>query len=380
MIPASPARRLRLVHFTLDSDTSGYFPQLARWHDRVGFEMKFATLRATDQRLAALMRAHDVPTWSCHARSTVDYPMAALRLARMLRRERIDICHVHLYHPSLVGLWAACLARTPFRVQTRHYSDYHTRVGRTVHLQADRLCALMSHAVIAVSQHTADHLVNVERVSPRKVHVIPNGIDFERVQTSTPSVVSRLRAEHADSDDVLLLVVGRLHPEKGYEQLFLALRRVVDRARPFVRLLVAGRGPYESAYKAQVGQLGLEAHVRFLGFRHDIADLMAAADIFVLPSLAEAFGLAVAEALYLGVPVLATRCGGIPEIVDDGRDGLLVPPGDADALAEALVLLVNDPDRRRALAGTGRQKVRERFAFERMIRAYEALYLRGPGL
>jgi len=101
---------------------------------------------------------------------------------------------------------------------------------------------------------------------------------------------------------------------------------------------------------------------------------MAAADLVILPSVAEAFGLALTEALYLGAPVVATRVGGIPEIVDDGVDGILVPPADSKALADAIVDLLNDQERRQRMAGAGREKVRTRFSFEDMVRSYEAIY------
>ena len=106
----------------------------------------------------------------------------------------------------------------------------------------------------------------------------------------------------------------------------------------------------------------------------DLPDLMASADLLVLASVAEAFGLVLAEALYLGTPVVATQVGGIPEIVDHGEDGLLVPPGDSEALAAAVVALLSDEPRRRALAGAGREKVVRRFRFEQMVRSYEGLY------
>src|SRR4030095_10611604 len=112
-----------------------------------------------------------------------------------------------------------------------------------------------------------------------------------------------------------------------------------------VRLLVAGTGPFDGDYRKQVQAAGCEDIVSFLGFRKDSADLMAAADLVILPSVAEAFGLAITEALYIGTPVVATRVGGIPEIVDDGVDGVLVPPGDSVALADAIADLLNDPAR-----------------------------------
>jgi len=115
--------------------------------------------------------------------------------------------------------------------------------------------------------------------------------------------------------------------------------------------------------------------VSFLGFRKDIPDLMAAADVLVLPSVAEAFGLAAAEALHLGTPVVATKAGGIPEIIEDGKNGVLVEPANSEALSKGIADLLNDPDRRQYMA-LGRGKSVERFGFEDMVRSYESIYVR----
>jgi glycosyltransferase involved in cell wall biosynthesis len=365
----------RLLHFALDSDTSGYFPQLARWRRPDRVQMAFGTLRPTDPALVAALGAHGVPVYCCEARSRWAYPLAVARLYRHLRSSGIEVMHAHLFDPSVVGLVAAALARTPLRVQTRHYSDYHTRIGRRWHRRLDQLCTRLSHAVIAVSQHTADHLIGVEGAPRHKVHVIHNGIDFDRVRAS-PEGAAQIRATFLEPGQLLLVTVGRLHPEKGYEYLFKAMAAAIPRIHPGTRLLIAGRGPFEDAYRKMVHDLGLDEQVRFLGFRDDVPDLVSAADLFVLPSVAEAFGLAVAEALYLGTPVLATQCGGIPEIVVHDRDGVLVPPGDVAPLAQALVGLLNDPARLASLRFAGTARIRERFSFERMVAAYEALYAR----
>lgn len=363
-----------LLHFAQDGDTSGFFPQLARWHDRSRYRMLFATLRPMAPELREYMATQGVPTFSCEARSRVAYPLALVRFLRHLRREGVDILHTHLFDPSVVGLIAGTLAGVPRRVTTRHYSDYHTRIHKTWHVRLDQLCTRLSHAVIAVSRHTADHIVRMEGAPPAKVHAIVNGIDFDRVRLSSPEAPQRIRRELAPDGAHLLLIAARLHPEKGYEQLFRAMTELARLVTHPVRLLVAGTGTLQPTYERMVADLGCADRVRFLGFRRDVTDLMAAVEAVVLPSLAEAFGLALAEALYLGVPVVATRVGGIPEIVDHGLDGLLVPPGDSHALAEAIAALLNDPELRRRLSGSGRETVAARFRFEDMMRRYEAVY------
>jgi len=339
----------QILHFAQDGDTSGFFPQLARWHDRPRFHMHFGTLKGMDPRLKADMVGQGVPCFSGNGRGRSAYPRVALHLARYLRRERIAVLHTHLFEPSVIGLLAATMARVPVRVMTRHYSDYHTRIGKRWHVRLDQLCTRLSDAVIAVSRHTAEHMIAVERAPADKIHVVLNGIDFERVQISDEGAPTRLRRELSGGATHLLLVAARLHPEKGYECLFAALPRVRRLlAEPF-RLLVAGTGALEPSYRDLVASLGCQDLVTFLGFRRDLPDLMAAVDLVVLPSVAEAFGLVLAEALYLGTPVVATRVGGIPEIVDDGIDGVLVPPADSEALATVVVGLLTDRDRRAAM-------------------------------
>lgn len=363
-----------VLHLALDDDTSGFFPQLARWHDRSRFRMMFGTLRPMAAWLREWMERQGVGCISLDAEPRSAYPLAWLRLFRLLRSLRVDVLHAHLFDPSVIGLSAAFLARTPVRVLTRHHSNYHTRINKGIHVGLDKLCTRLSDAVIAVSRHTGEHLCGVEGAPASKVRVIPNGIDFERVRVSNASAPAALKRDLAPDGAALLLTAARLHPEKGLEHLFQALPMLARLcSRPFV-LAVAGTGPFETQYKRMVEDLGCAGQVRFLGFRRDLPDLMAAADIFVLPSLAEAFGLAIVEALFLGTPVISTRVGAIPEIVEDGVDGILVPPADPEALAAVLARLLGDPGELSKLAGAGRRRIKERYRFESMLRQYEALY------
>lgn len=366
----------RVLHFAQDSDTSGFFPQLARWHDRSRFRMYFGTLNPIARWLRDDMESQGIQCFSGDARRRAQYPLALMRLVRFLRRERIDIVHTHLFEPSVIGLWAGVLARTPWRVMTRHYSDYHTRIDKRWHVRLDQLCTRLSHRVIAVSQHTAEHMITQEGAPHDKIDVVLNGIDFARVKLSEHYDRERVRRQFVDAGSHLLLIAARLHPEKGYEYLFQAMATLKQRFDGRIKLLVAGSGALLDHYQQMVRWLGCDDVVLFLGFRKDLPDLMAAADLFVLPSVAEAFGLVLTEALCLGTPVVATRVGGIPEIVDDGVDGVLVPPADGEALADAVARLLNDPERRQRMAGAGRYKVLSRFRFDQMVRAYESIYAR----
>ena len=368
------AHGYRALHVAQDDDTSGLFPALAQWHDASRYRMYFATLTPIAPWLRELMTSNGVDVLSCDARGRTQFPLAMGRLARFLRREGIDVLHTHLFEPSVVGLAAGVAAGTPVRVMTRHYSDYHTRIDKQWHVRLDRLCIGVCDDVIAVSDHTARHLVEVEDAPPERVHTVLNGFDATRIDLPDPGQRERLRREFDAQDAHLLVVVGRLHPEKGYEHLFRALPEIREKVDLPIVLLVAGSGPFEREFRGRVADLGCEREVRFLGFREDATTLMAAADLVVLPSVAEAFGIAAAEALYVGTPVVATTVGGIPEIVDDGVDGILVPPGSDGALAEAIAELLNDPERRAKMAGAGREKVKSRFSFKSMVKSYEEIY------
>lgn len=364
----------RILHFAQDSDTSGFFPQLAKWHDRERYQMIFATLNPMADWLREYMLTQGVACFSCDCRQRLEYPLGLLKLAHYLRRENVDILHTHLFEPSVIGLLAGTLARTKMRIETRHYSDYHTRINKRWHVRLDQLCTRLSHGVIAVSQHTADHMISEEQAPPEKLHVVLNGIDFTRVKRSDTYDRRRVRQEFAAEETPLLLIAARLHPEKGYEYLFQAMTQLKLRCQGKIKLLVAGAGPFLPRYQELVRTLGCDDVVTFLGFRKDLPDLMSAVDLFVLPSVAEAFGLVLAEALYLGTPVVSTQVGGIPEIVADEVDGVLVPPANAQALADAISTLLNDPARRAQMSGTGCEKVLRKFRFDDMVQSYEAIY------
>lgn len=363
-----------LIHFAEDGDSSGFFSALAKYHDRDRYRVSFGTLKPMQPELRAFMQDHGVGTFSCEARSRVLYPRAFFSLIRILRGQGCDIFHAHLFDPAVVGLTAARATATPGRVLTRHYSNYHTRIRRPLHTALDRWCTRCAHHVIAVSNETREHLIKAEGAEPARVTTIHNGIDFERVKASTAGARRLVRKELGLGEVFTFLIGARLHPEKGYSVLFEAAEILRGLVGDTFRLVVAGKGPFLDAYKASVEERGLRDVVRFVGFRRDLPDVMLASDVFVLPSVAEAFGLVLAEALYLGLPVVASRTGGIPEVVDDGVDGILVAPGNAVELADTMQGFVLGRIRLPGQGAAAARKVRARFDFRSMLSKYEALY------
>ncbi len=359
----------RVVCHLIDADLDTfYFRAIAGHHDKVRFPVMIGSL-APEGPLQRVMRALGTPTFALGVTSRWQYGRAIAGLARLLRREKVSVLHAHCFDPTLVGLVAARLAGTTF-VFTRHHSDHNLRLGKRWHTRIDGWCGRHADRVIAVSEATRRIMTDVERVPERKVVTVYNGA--EPLPTPSSDSVAALRGELGLGDEAVCLMMGRLHEEKGHRVLFDALQGVLPHVGPLV-VLLAGDGPERVQLRSEVRQRGLNSVVRFLGQRHDIPELISLSSVVVLPSLAESFGFAALEAMSLSRPVVAARTGGIPEVVVDGRTGLLVPPGDANGLAVALSRILKDREWAAALGEDGSRRATF-FSVERMMRGYEAVY------
>lgn len=268
-------------------------------------------------------------------------PITVYRLVMLIRQQQIQILHSHLSTASLLGAVAARLSGIP------SVAHVHGLNSAGSYRLASRL--------VAVSSAVKEHLCK-QGISENKIMVIHNGVDLTRFQ---PQSVSQAREQLDLQDGPLIGVFGRLSPEKGQETAIQAMVRL--RAKhPAARLLLVGRGREEARLTELTSSLGLDQNVVFTGFQADIRSLMAACDVVVVPSRKEGFGLTAVEAMALARPVLASRVGGLPEVVEDGRTGLLFPVNDTAALAEMLEGLINNPARAEELGQQGRQRV-ERF-------------------
>jgi glycosyltransferase involved in cell wall biosynthesis len=290
-------------------------------------------------------------------------------LAGELRRARPSVFHAHLSWPFAAKyvLAAAILARVPAIVTTvQLFPD--SRIRRTTAVQG-RLIAARVGRCIAVSQDIARRLADGLHWRADKIEVIHNAVQIERF--GRPADLT-LRASLAGGDSPIVLTVARLDSQKGHEVL---LRAVAE--TPSVRLVLAGEGPERERLETLVSGLGLGPRVLFLGSRTDVPELLAASDVFVLPSLFEGSPLAVLEAMAAMKPVVATAIGGTDELIVDGESGLLVPPADPRALAAALRQLIADRRLGTRLGQNARERVEQRFSAaamaERVSQVYEGL-------
>lgn len=288
-------------------------------------------------------------------------------LARMLRSERPDVFHAHMSSPvsAKYGLAAAVAARVPAVLGTvQVISDYVPDRSTLLQLRA---LARGVDRYLAVSRAIAGELVDRYRWPAARIEVVHNAVDLARFDVHASPA---LRAQLGGSDTrPLVLTPARLDEQKGHSFLFEAVARVPDAI-----VVLAGDGEQRALLEALAAKLGIGDRVRFLGHRTDIPQLLAACDVFALPSLYEGSSLAVLEAMAARRAVVSSAIAGTDELIEDGREGLLVPPGDSEALAGALGRLLGDPKLRDTLAAHAHERVEREFSRERMGRRVTAIY------
>jgi glycosyltransferase involved in cell wall biosynthesis len=331
--------------------------EFARHADRTRFDLHVISL-TTRGRLAGEI---ETCGWrvTCLEEPPGVRPGMILRLARLFRKHRFGVVHTHDDKPLLYAAAAARLAGVPRVYHTQHHGT--TRPLRLRQAAALKVAAGVTAAFICVSEDSARGVIQ-QGVPARKVATIWNGIDTARFTYIGPCSGGPAVA------------VARLSPEKDIGTLLQALA-LVRRQHPSFSLALAGDGPCMPALRQLATDLGLAETVAFLGEVRDIPALVACASLFVLPSVTEGISLTLLEAMARGLPVVATKVGGNPEVVVEGETGVLVPARDPAALAAALLRLAGDREAGQRMGLAGRRRVERHFDVHRMVARYEALYL-----
>jgi glycosyltransferase involved in cell wall biosynthesis len=295
-------------------------------------------------------------------------PLAWRPLLRHARRHGVDVLHTHKFGSNAWGAVVAPLLRAPVFVTHEHSWAF---TGDRRRMLIDRhVIAPRAAAMVAVSSLDAHRMVDVEHLPPRKVRVIPNGIVTPRVTDPLP-----LRRELGIDPEVPVVgFVGSLRPEKRVDLIVAAAASLLGSEKR-LHLVIVGAGPEEAALREQIRAAGIADAVTFLGFRPDATALAAGFDVAVLASDREGAPLTLLEYMALARPIVATSVGGIPEIVEDGRCAVLVPAGDAAALAGAVGRLIDDPAERLRLGSEASARQAADFSFDEMTRRIERLYL-----
>jgi sugar transferase (PEP-CTERM/EpsH1 system associated) len=296
----------------------------------------------------------------------------ALRMARLFRRLKPDIVHTRNW-TCIDGIVAARLAGVPIVIHGEHGREAADPEGRNVgRRRIRRLLAPLVTQFVTVSEDLARWLVKEVRIPARKVCTIYNGVDTRRFSSEGRDFARR--ALGIPDRSVAIGIVGRLDPVKDHVGLLKAFTHM--RTDLGTQLYVVGDGPSRPAVEAAVRALGLAQRVRLLGARHDVAEILPGFDLFVLPSLGEGMSNTILEAMATGLPVVATRVGGNPELVVHEVTGLLVEPRSTDSLVAALSRYAEDPGLRTAHGRAARQRAEGEFGLRRMLSAYDDLYSR----
>jgi glycosyltransferase involved in cell wall biosynthesis len=308
-------------------------------------------------------------------RGRVDW-RAAGTIRRLVKSGRIKIVHAHNGRTTLAAAIALRGLKSARLVVTQHFlAPAHTKRRGVAGVVSRILHDWLNHRTnktIAISQAVADSMRDRGEFAPSAVTVVHNGLPKPALDHLKPAAT--VRAELAiDPAAPLIVCAARLEPEKDVASLIAAMPRLLHDF-PAARCVIAGRGSLQESLAQQITDLHLDQQVRLLGFHSDVLSLMAAADVVVMPSLAEPFGLVLLEAMSLGRPVVATRAGGPLEIVADGVTGLLIPPADPPALSAALARLIANPAEARAMGQAARDRFEQLFTDEHMAGAIADLY------
>lgn len=348
--PSSCAQML--VHWAAGMRSRGYF-------------LEVAVLRPRDT-VAGFLEQAGLPvipipfgSWS---------PRNVPFLVRLIRERRFSMLHLHGYGAADHGRVAARIAGVPAIVH-----EHAVLPVRPHQWVVDRLLRWWTDAAVAVSEEVRDFMVKGRSIPDTRIRVISNGIDLDRFEDLQPCLGAHWRARLGLSDRTpLVATVTRLHPLKGNRHLVDAVPQIVAR-RPEARVVIVGDGPEKAALEARAQALGVQDAVIFAGFVDDPAEVYAALDVFVLPSMQEGFGLAALEAMAAAKPVVVSAVGGLPRLVKDGVNGTLVPPGDAAALASGINQLLDNPGQARKLAAQARLDSRA-FGIGRTLDGLAQLY------
>ncbi len=364
--------RLTILHTEASEGWGGQEIRIleeAAGHQRRGHHV----LLAASPRSAILSRARraGIETQALEMSKT-RIPHALRSLRRVIRDCRVQVVHTHSSRDSWIGgLAARSLPQRPILVRTRHLSTPISRswLSRLVYYYLPDL-------VITTGEAIRKEMIETNGFDPRRIVSIPTGVDLEQFSFN-PSARQTVRCELGLSEEVPLVgIVAVLRSWKGHLDFLEAASRVL-KEEPRCRFIIVGEGPQRDRIRAEIRRLDLGIQVSMLGHREDVPAILSAMDLFVLPSFGhEGVPQAVLQALAVGLPVVASRTGSIPEVIHDGQTGALVPPRQPDLLASAILRLVRNREEGRALAQNGRALVRRHHTLEAMLERIEQCYHR----
>jgi len=328
-----------------------------------------------------------IPVYKLGMSSQYDWRKGLFGLRAVIKGGQFDIIHTELYWANIYGRVCGRLFSDAKIVTTIHAPTYEPQILKDdpnlkpwkltlVRILDGLTGTVCNYRFVACSEFVKRSAVGRLGYRPESIQVIYNGIDLGSFREDDSGKVISLRRELGlDHGEAILVNVGRLIPQKGQRYLIMAMPKVLDE-QPSCKLLLVGEGPMENELQDLAHDLGVGEAIWFLRTRHDVPAILQLSDLFVLPSLSEGMPVALLEAMAMRKPCIASNITSIPEVVEDGRSGVLVEPQRPDQLANAVLSLIDDPERRQAMRVRGRQIVKEKFSINVNIRLLENLYER----
>ena len=325
--------------------------------------MLFYNVHAPNVEFYERARRRGLSVRMVHCQGRADW-RAVRQIEDCIQEDGIELLHTHGYKADLYGYVAARRSGKPIVATCHNWVGGTAALGIYNHL--DRMALKRFHGLAAVSDSVAQRLLN-SGVAATKIRTIANGIDVEPFERALPSP-----ALNFDGNKVIGMV-ARLDLQKGFEYLLRAAHQLCG-TFPALKVVIAGEGPDRQAIENMIQRFGLQSSVILAGHHSDMPGIYAAIDIFVLPSLNEGLPMTILEAMAASKPVIATRVGAIPSVIKEGETGLLVDPGDADGLRDALARLLSDSDLCQCLGAAGHDWVRRNYTSEAMAMKYRQMY------
>jgi len=370
-------KKIKLLHLIETGGPGGaesVYLSLAQELPKRGMEVHNILLK--DGWLAGKIRAISSHCEIIPSKGSLDVVFVK-QLMNYIRENEINIVHSHLFDANFYAALAAHFCQIP-HIGTEHGDvHHHDKSGsRFEKIKVKTKLKILKHTksvIVSVSKFTLEHLQHLISLPEERTPIVYNGIDGNRFKISRPKM-TRIRRELGIAENELFIgTVGNLYPVKGQKYLLHAFHQTASN-HPDVHLGLVGRGRLLDELKETTRQLQVPEKVHFLGFREDIPELLAAMDVFVLPSLSEGMPVSILEAMASRTPIIASEVGGIGEMITHNKNGLLVPPRNVEKLAESLHLLVSDPALRKDLAAAAYETFTARFEVGEMIRQYQRLY------
>jgi glycosyltransferase involved in cell wall biosynthesis len=358
---------MRVCHFIEQSFKGDYFKHISKGLTQHGHEVILVELGD-----------HDPPLWlndvpgvryvSFGIKRKTSFPVAVIRLARFVSRERIDILHAHLFNSGLIAALTRYLQRTTRVVIMRHHTGVVRMLGSRLHIAADKWMAETADHVLTVSEAARRYMLDVDQIRRRDIEVVHLGFDFSKFKPDR-DIGALVREEYGFRDsDLVIGYVANLLPGKGHKQLLEAFAETL-RVIPRARLWFIGRGDLPDVREA-IEQFP-SGTVVLGGWRDDISACLNAMDMFVQPSLTESFGQSLVEAIACGVPAISTLEGIAPEILEDDQ---LVPAGDVEGLAQKIIQLCSESELRASMADRAMRTVQEKLGIDQMVDGHIRVY------